>query len=276
MNNKIRFAFLHVLMFLAISMQAARVDTLKVESPRMQRSLEVVVIVPDQALQGKKVPTLYLLHGHSGNAHSWLHIQPALPALADRDGILVVCPDGRNSWYWDSPVNEKSQFETFVSKELIKYIDSHYPTLKHREARAVTGLSMGGQGSFWLAFHHKDVFGAAGSTSGGLDIRPFPKNWNMSDVLGKKSENPQRWDAFTIINQLDLIDNGDLALIFDCGVNDFFYKVNCNFHEALLKRGIEHDFISRPGAHTQTYWKNSIEYQWLFFNKFFKGYRFKK
>ena len=39
---------------------------------------------------------------------------------------------------------------------------------------------------------HKDVFGAGGSTSGGVDIRPFPNNWEMKKQLGegKGKSNP--------------------------------------------------------------------------------------
>ena len=41
---------------------------------------------------------------------------------------------------------------------------------------------MGGHGAMWLGIRHKDVFGAAGSTSGGVDIRPFPQNWSMNKM----------------------------------------------------------------------------------------------
>lgn len=125
----------------------------------------------------------------------------------------------------------------------------------------------------WLSIRHKDVFGAGGSISGGLDIRPFPDNWDMKKQLGEEKQNQARWDAHTAITQLDKIKNGDLALIIDCGTDDFFYEVNCQFHEALLQRGINHDFISRPGVHDGRYWNNSLDYQWLFFKKYFDGYR---
>ena len=74
------------------------------------------------------------------------------------------------SWYWNSPVDPKSQYETFISDELIKAIDSKYKTIKNRTGRAITGLSMGGHGALYLAIKHQDVFGAAGSMSGGVDI----------------------------------------------------------------------------------------------------------
>lgn len=252
---------------------AARVDTLQVRSAKMGRDIPVVVVVPDAAVHGETVPVLYLLHGAGDNENSWLQIQPELPAMADRDSVLVVCPDGELSWYWDSPINAESQFETFVARELVAYVDGHYPTVRDRRARAVSGLSMGGQGSMWLAFHHKEVFGAAGSTSGGLDIRPFAKNWGMEKQLGKQEENRERWEAYAMVNQVDRIKNGDLALIIDCGYQDFFFQVNCDFHEALLQRGIMHDFIVREGCHNHSYWRNSIRYQWLFFTRYFSKSR---
>ena len=43
---------------------------------------------------------------------------------------------------------------------------------------------MGGHGSLWLASRHPDIWGNAGSMSGGVNILPFPKSWRMSERLG--------------------------------------------------------------------------------------------
>ena len=118
---------------------------------------------------------------------------------------------------------------------------------------------------------NKDVLGAGGSTSGGVDIRPFPNNWEMSAQLGEQKDNPQLWEDYTVTNQLDKLNPGELALIIDCGTDDFFYDVNLNLHNKLLNKKVDHDFISRPGKHNGEYWKNSIEYQILFFDKYFDG-----
>ena len=91
----------------------------------------------------------------------------------------------------------------------------------------------------------------------------------MSDGVGKESENEEVGNNHTVINQVDRLQNGDLALIFDCGYSDFFFEVNNDFHKKLLKYKIDHDFIVRPGAHNGEYWSNSIDYQILFFKKFF-------
>lgn len=256
----------------AIGSYAAQVDTLLIKSAKMNKGVKVIVICPDGEAN-QRFPAFYLLHGYSGNERTWLGIKPDLPQMADRDGIMVICPDGENSWYWDSPLHKDSQFETFVSEELVDYIDSHYPTIANREHRGISGLSMGGHGGMWLGIRHKDVFGAAGSMSGGLDIRPFPNNWQMKKQLGEKAENEERWNDFTAINQLDGLKNNELAIIIDCGADDFFLEVNTQFHQELLRRGINHDFTIRPGRHDTPYWNNAIEYQWLFMKRFFNGYR---
>ena len=250
---------------------AARVDTLTVYSQKMGRKIQVVAVVPDKAIhtQVEKCPVLYLLHGYDGDCFIWLKINRRLTDMADRDGVMIVCPDGENSWYWDSPTKPDSQFETFVAKELVEYIDNHYPTLAHRNGRAITGLSMGGHGALRLAIRHQDVYGACGSTSGGVDLRPFPKSWNLRTMLGEKKMNEGVWYESTVMSQLDRLKDGALAIIFDCGTEDFFHEVNAKLHEALMKRGIHHDYISRPGKHTPSYWRNAIEYQWMYFVKYF-------
>ena len=274
MKNKSILAGI-LLIFVAMGMRAAQVDTVMVESRAMNEGVKVVYVVPDKALggQAQACPVIYLLHGYGGEAKSWITIKPELPRIADEKGIIFVCPDGKNSWYWDSPLNPAYRYETFVSSELIEYTDRHYRTVASRQGRAITGLSMGGHGALWNAFRHKDVFGAAGSTSGGVDIRPFPQNWEMSRQLGEFAANKKRWDEHTVINQIDKIQNGDLAIIFDCGESDFFLEVNKDLHKRLLGRGIDHDFITRPGVHNSAYWNNSIDYQILFFEKFFSNHK---
>ena len=256
-----------VFLLLCTPVQAGKVDTLMVESQSMGKKIEVVVALPDG--EGPW-PVVYLLHGYGGNAHTWEGLIPGIANVADEKGMAFVCPDGANSWYWDSPVEKGSRYETFVARELVEYVDKHYPTNPDRSARAITGLSMGGHGAMWLSFRHKDCFGAAGSMSGGVDIRPFSNNWSIASLLGEEEEHRENWEAHTAINQIECIQDGDLALIVDCGYDDFFFEVNNQFHQKLLERGIGHDFYVRPGGHTAEYWSNSIRYHLLFFESFFK------
>ncbi|MGV8879656.1 MAG: alpha/beta hydrolase [Sphingobacteriaceae bacterium] len=236
----------------------------------MKKNIKAVVILPADYVKEKSFPTLYLLHGYSDYYNKWVNAVPRIKELADQYKMIIVCPDGNfGSWYFDSPEDAKWQYETYVADELVKWIDKNYSTIKDRSGRAITGLSMGGHGALYLAFKHQDVFGAAGSMSGGVDIRPFPGNWDLYKRLGAYAKYPERWDKNTVVNMLHLLMPNSLALIIDCGTEDFFYKVNQNLHEKMLERNIHHDYIQRPGGHSWDYWKNAIDYQALYFSKFF-------
>lgn len=266
--KKVLMAFILILPSLTYG---AIIDTVMVKSTSMNKEVQVLIITPDAAIgtNARSCPVLYLLHGYGGNALSWIRLKPDLPEIADEKGVFIVCPDAKNSWYWDSPVDPSYRYETFVAKELVGDVDRRYNTISSRSGRAITGLSMGGHGGLWLSIRHKDVFGAGGSMSGGLDIRPFPEKWEMSKLLGEQELNREIWNNHTVINQLDKIKNHELALIIDCGVGDFFLQVNKDLHEAFIQRKIDHDFILRPGVHNHAYWNNAIDYQILFFRKYF-------
>ena len=267
-----RFAigFLFLAVLCTHSAFSATVDTVNVHSAKMDKHIKTVVIKPQSYNNQKAFPVLYLLHGYSDNYSGWVQKAPVIKELADRYEMMIVCPDGGySSWYLDSPVADEFQFETFVSKELIAWVDKNYKTIPSREARAITGLSMGGHGGLYLGFRHQDVFGACGSMSGGVDIRPFPNNWDIAKRIGAQREFPERWEQYTVMGLLHLLTPNSTKIIIDCGTGDFFYEINEKLHEELLYRNIPHDYISRPGVHNWEYWDNAIKYQVLFFSEYF-------
>jgi len=271
---------LSLLVFI-IGMQAiaSSSDTITLYSQFLKKESKFVVITPtskspnskDQKLQ--KYPVVYLLHGYSGNYSNWLKDAPQLNAKADELGIIIVTPDGGfGSWYFDSPINPSIKYESYITKELLPYIDSHYPVIDNKDARAITGLSMGGHGALYLAIKHLDQFGVAGSVCGGVDFRPFPNNWDIKKDLGTYADNKQNWDDNVVVNVANKLKNKDLAIIFDCGLDDFFLEVNRSLHQKLLEMKIDHDYIERPGSHNKAYWGSSIDYQLLYFKKYFNSH----
>lgn len=258
-----------ILIVTAFAASAAKVDTVTVATSNLETPMTVLVVTPDNAQSGERFPVAYILHGYAGDYGDWLSHQPRIKDMADRYGMIIVHPDGRNSWYMDAPANPKVKMETFFIEDLVPFIDANYPTIPEASKRAITGLSMGGHGALYLAFRHPDVFGNAGSMSGGVDIRPFPNHWNLDNVLGRFEDYPERWEEAAVINHVKDIKPGQLNIYFDCGVDDFFAKVNDNLHQALLDAGIAHDYVSRPGAHTWPYWNNSLLHHLLFFSEAF-------
>lgn len=249
---------------------AAQVDTIVTRSQAMNKDIKAVVILPDSYHKADSLPVVYLLHGYGGDYADWTKRTPELGALADRYQLILVCADGaKGSWYWDSPIDPTYKYETYIAKELPDWIDVRYKTYKSRAGRAITGLSMGGHGALYLAFRHQDKFGAAGSTAGGVDFRPFPLKWKIADRLGPYHEHPDRWTKHTVMGSLHLLDENSLSLIIDCGVDDFFYEVNEALHKELAYRNIPHTYITGPGKHETAYWRNSIRGQLQYFHYFF-------
>lgn len=262
---------LTLLFYLGASLTfAANVDTVLTFSSSMNKKIPAIVITPDTYNNETQFPVMYLLHGHGGDYTSWTNKSNEAKIMADQYNLIIVCPDGdKSSWYFDSPMDSTSRYETYIAKELVEWIDSNYKTIANRNGRAITGLSMGGHGALYLAFLHQDVYGACGSMSGGVDIRPFPNNWGMKKHLGNQSEHPHNWNNNTVINMMYLLTPNSLAITIDCGTEDFFYDVNVRLHEELIYRNIPHTFISRPGTHNWDFWKTSIKYHALFFTEYF-------
>lgn len=253
-------------------LRAGQVDTVEIWSVSMKKSIRCVVITPDDyTFQGTPYPVLYLLHGWSGNYAGWLTDAPQLQQDADTYKMLIVCPDGGyDSWYLDSLVDSTVRYETHITKEVIRFIDYYYHTRPNRAGRAIAGLSMGGHGALFLAVRHQELFGAAGSMCGGVDFRPFRKNdWDLKGVLGNPVTEWKNWEAFSVINIFNQLKINDLPLMIDCGIDDFFIEVNRDLHQHLLNAGIPHEYTERPGKHNRDYWGSAVDYQVVFFKRFF-------
>ncbi len=261
-----------VLLFVAFATlaQAATVDTIVTMSASMHKDIKAIVITPKGYVKSNQYPVVYLLHGYSGNYADWITKVPGITSYSDAYNLIIVCPDGDyNSWYFDSPVDSTKRYDTYISTELVNWIDHHYTTIAAPEGRAITGLSMGGHGALYLAFKHQDVFGACGSMSGCVDIEPFTGSWDIAQKLGDYADHYGDWKNNSVMNLVYLLQGKNLPILFDCGTEDFFYPVNRKLHEKMIQNSIPHDFISRSGTHNWEYWTNAVGYQMLFMHNFF-------
>ena len=250
----------------------ASVDTVAIYSEGMHKSIKTVVIKPSYYNKTTHFPTVYLLHGYSGTYSDWIRKVPNLQQLSDDNHLLIVCPDGGySSWYIDSPIDSTYKYETFVAIEVPKFIDSHYSTITNRKARAISGLSMGGHGALYLGYRHADVFGACGSMSGGVNLNTSKNKFDVAKRIGDTVKYTLNWKNYSVLNVVDTYPKDSIAIIFDCGVDDFFYADNKELHRKLVAIKINHDYIERPGKHDWKYWSNAIEYQLYFFKKYFKS-----
>ncbi|OHT45609.1 alpha/beta hydrolase [Flavobacterium tructae] len=274
-----RFLLIVVLLCINAVGYAAKVDTLQVASTAMSKTYKAAVVLPNSYAKSKTAfPVMYLLHGAYGHFSDWLKNTPnkkLVQNLSDQYNIIIVMPEGETfSFYLDSPVNKGSQFETFITQEVVQKVDKTYRTISNRNGRVITGLSMGGHGALYLSAKHPDLFCAAGSMSGAVDMGVMLQRDAsaqvvklMQPVFGDKSDNSEMYAQYAVLGMLDKLKANKLPLIIDCGVDDFLIEPNRELHRRLVYSKVDHDYTERAGAHTWEYWENSLPYHVLFFNK---------
>ena len=107
------------------------------------------------------------MHGFSIGAEQWTHEihVPQTIEGAFAQGVkemIVVLPDSKtlhNGSMYSSSVTT-GDFEQFIARDLVSYIDAHYRTIPDRQSRGLVGHSMGGYGATRIGMKHSDVFGS--------------------------------------------------------------------------------------------------------------------
>ena len=156
---------------------------------------DVAVYLPPSyaAEQARHYPVIYLLHGFTDDVDHWWGVKEhfiSVPAVADKafasgslNQMIVVMPNAftryEGSMYSASITT--GDWESFVARELVAYIDAHYRTLADVRSRGLAGHSMGGYGAARLGMKYPEVFSsvyllspccmAAGSSSAAQSSR---------------------------------------------------------------------------------------------------------
>src|SRR5437762_5803716 len=225
--RRIHFYLLPLLLGTSSISFSATVDSIEIVSVAMKKTYMAAVVLPDSYKKNKSsYPVLYLLHGGGGHFRDWLNSTPdkmVVKNLADQYNLIIVMPEGETfGWYLNSPVNKESQFESYVIDDVIGKIDKTYRTIKDRKGRTITGLSMGGHGSLYLSTRHPDLFCAAGSMSGALDLNW--SNWKISpDFLTRVKQGFQTligdttnmvlYESYSVVSMTDKMKTNNVKLI---------------------------------------------------------------
>jgi enterochelin esterase-like enzyme len=152
------------------------VEHIKIHGAALEGNLEgnavdrdVLVFLPPSYATDKtrRYPVVYALHGYSIGAEQWSHeihvpqtIEGAFAQGAKE--MIVVLPDSKtvhNGSMYSSSVTT-GDFEQYIARDLVAYIDAHYRTIPDRLARGLVGHSMGGYGASRIGMKHPDVFGS--------------------------------------------------------------------------------------------------------------------
>jgi S-formylglutathione hydrolase len=253
-----------------------RLSTVSVPSTCMSKNIDAAVMLPTSyaSSPGRQYSVIYFLDGYNTGGRDGIRIfydwyQASLMSLCDQYDVIMVAVGCANKWYFDSPVDPTVKWQTFLTNELLPYVDTHYRSVATRQGRAITGLSMGGHGALYTAFRNSDKFIAAGSTSGAVDFRPWPGGWEIAAVLGPKATNQSVWDANVVVNNLSALPTAGMGICFDCGTSDgFFLDVNRALDQKMTAQSIPHTYVESAGGHTMDYWQGTFPKHVVFFSKY--------
>lgn len=140
-----------------------------VSSPSMKRNIEVQVMLAKDP--STPAPMLYMLDGLSAPKTSgWLR-NGELPETLKDENVTVVMPTQAGGtiytdWLTDDPKLGRQKWETFLSTELPKVMESSEAGLNFNGKRAIGGLSMGAAGAIRNANLYPGVWDAAMGISG--------------------------------------------------------------------------------------------------------------
>jgi enterochelin esterase-like enzyme len=153
----------------------APVQYIKVHGKSLEGNLEgdavdrdVLVVLPPSYARSpqRRYPVIYFLHGFGITADyfsAFLHVPEASLASSKKGAeFIIVVPDTDTkmggSMYSSSATT--GDFETFIARDLVSYVDSHYRTIAKRSSRGLAGHSMGGYGTWKVAMDHPQMWGS--------------------------------------------------------------------------------------------------------------------
>jgi S-formylglutathione hydrolase FrmB len=264
-------AFLLSLIFCVSVFAHARVETVRLQSKLINTTLPYNVILPTDYDTSKttRYPVLYLLHGLTGHYSDWI-ARTNVADYAAEYRMIIVTPEGNDSWYTDNATVTTDKYESYILNELISDVQQRYRTIEARYGRSIAGLSMGGYGAVKFGLKSPATFVFAASMSGAFGVTRFTDKeidarWIEESVKlfgAAGSETRAANDLFDIVGKLTPARLSSLPYFyFDCGTEDvsLIFAYNRELSALMLEKKIPHEFRQLPGDHSWAYWDRQVQ-----------------
>lgn len=266
MKRVLRIVIIVVVLAGAAGAAAAllRSGAVTIDAPVPSRALKAnvharVVLPAGYAKSGLRYPVIYFLHGLPASSDTYKKSVWLQQALAAAGPAILVEPQGARAGDTDPEYlnwGTGRNWETFVSEELVHWVDTHYRTIQSRRARAIVGLSAGGYGATVLGLHHLGRFSVIESWSGYFHPTDptglFPLNrgpkTNAHNLIGALRADEKKRPTFFAF----YVGRGD----------DRFRDENEVFSRQLTAAGVPHIFELYAGGHSTALWERQAP-EWL-------------
>lgn len=178
----------------------------------------VLVYLPpsyDDSLS-QRYPVIYILHGNGGHNTNWINgdyqgmnIKSSMDQLISAKEIkemIIVMPEVQNRYLGSHYVNSSvtGNWADYITKDLVQYIDSNYRSIPKANSRGLSGHSMGGRGTLYLAMSYPGIYGAIYGLSSG--------EMNFSKELSSP-DNPEWWTTFLQLKNINDADDSMKRII---------------------------------------------------------------
>lgn len=241
--------------------------SVKYFSEALNRNIRFEMYIPDHKSdeQGRKMKTLFLLHGYTGEGYNWVPEH-----LCEKYGFAVVAPNGENG-FWLDGLSTGHKYCTFVGDELVRYIRRTFGLALNADETYIMGLSMGGFGALHTAFTYPDNFGKTAAMSSALIVHGIARmkpgedngvaNYNYYhecfgdlEIVEESDSNPE-----ILVKKLKGSKKTVPQIFMSCGTDDFLLNENRAFHRFLESIDIPHIYLESKGGHDMEFWNEYTE-----------------
>jgi len=248
-------------------------DNLFMKSKILKSDRKYAIYLPtDYATSNRSYPVLYLLHGAGDDHAGWVQFGE-VNQIADKaiengtaTAMIIVMPDantGQRGYFND--LKGEWNYEDFFFQEFVPFIEKEYKIRSEKRYRAISGLSMGGGGTFVYTLHHPEMFSSACPLS--ASCGPLTPDDAKKTLVRMGNQNPtddevtayyNKYSVLALMNNIPDDQKKAVRWYVDCGDDDFLYEGNSLVHIAMRKKEIPHEFRTRDGGHTWTYWRTAL------------------
>lgn len=219
----------------------------------------------------KNFPTLYFLHGRSGDEN--ILTDTDLNSVADRlignkeiNPMIIICPNLDNSRGLNSSTECKEvkdlmgrtinigMYEDYFINEVISEIDRRFKTRKNRDSRFIGGASAGGYAALHNAFRHSDLFSKVGGHMPAIE----PQLEKEDKAYFQSFDNWEEYDPIKIARRMK---HTGFKVYLDAGDKDEgkFYDGCSTLNKILTDKGIKSENHIFKGHHNIEYIRSNIE-----------------
>jgi S-formylglutathione hydrolase FrmB len=239
-------------------------DRVSVTSPALGgRAQEAYVYLPSgyTADPSRRYPVLYLLHGFPGRPLAFIEtvdmgVVDDLFATRRHEPLILVMPFGSTGTFtdeeWVNGAGAANGWSTFVARDLVRYVDSHYRTIATARARAIGGLSEGGYGAINIALHHPNEFSVVESWSG------YQRPDKLRSIFGRRLQLSSANDPRLLVERVaPVLRRLHTYFWFYSGSTDPLHRQNAAFARELSSLRVASKYRLVYGGHNWALWRNN-------------------